>query len=55
MPEAGRIFEEHDISKSFDCLEQTVSRDMDVKDSDSEDSEEVKSLVQKPPVPSEDA
>lgn len=54
MPEAGRIFEEHDISKSFDCLEQTVSRDMDVKDSDSEDSE-VKSFVQEPQVPSEDA
>lgn len=39
-------FEKH-YGKSFDYLEQTVSRNVDVSHSASKDSEEVKSIVKK--------
>lgn len=32
-------FEEHDLKKSLDCFEQTISRNMDFNDFASKDSE----------------
>lgn len=46
MGRGWKSFEKHD-GKCLDCVEQIVNRNVDVKDSAAEDSEEVRNIIEK--------